>query len=170
MSIAEQHESLQIGQDLDFQRKAWTVQRIGWAVMTLGVLAALAGLFGSGPLSKAEAQSQSPPLRVEYSRFARYDAPTTLEIHLGSGAAPKGQARVWIGRDYLDGVQIEQVTPQPDSAEAGADRVTYAFRVADPEQPASVVFHLKPQRPGPAHGQLGLPDGPAVTYDQLVYP
>jgi hypothetical protein len=38
---------VEINQDLDFQRRCWTVQRIGWIVMAVLVLSALLGVFGA---------------------------------------------------------------------------------------------------------------------------
>ncbi|HWF61470.1 MAG TPA: hypothetical protein VN666_14325 [Nitrospira sp.] len=42
--------ALEINQDIDVQWQTWTLQRISWAGMALIVLAALAGVFGSGPV------------------------------------------------------------------------------------------------------------------------
>lgn len=44
---------LEIEEDLDHQRRCWKLERASWAVMALVLLAAMAGLFGSGPLSWA---------------------------------------------------------------------------------------------------------------------
>jgi hypothetical protein len=39
--------------------------------------------------------------------------------------------RVWLSPDYLEGVQIEQITPQPERVEAGPERLTYVFPVGE---------------------------------------
>jgi hypothetical protein len=162
--------TLEVAQDLEFQRRSWTVQRIGWVVMALVIVAALLGLFGPGPLSSATAGEQGGALWAEYRRFGRYASPSTLRIHLGTGAARDGEARVWLSREYLEGVRIQHITPEPDSVEAGLDRITYAFRVAEPGQPVAVTFHLELQQIGPTTGRVGLPDGPSLTFSQFVYP
>ncbi len=39
---------LDIEQDLDFERRQWHVQRVGWVVFLLILLAAFVGLLGTG--------------------------------------------------------------------------------------------------------------------------
>lgn len=52
---------LEIEEDLDFQRRMWRLQQIGWALLVLVVVAALLGLFGKGPLSRAVASRVGVP-------------------------------------------------------------------------------------------------------------
>jgi len=72
--------SLEIVQDMTFQRRAWVVQRIAWVVMLLIVVAAVLGLFATGPLSGTTAKTDDGVLTIEYGRFARHDAQTDLLI------------------------------------------------------------------------------------------
>ncbi|MDQ6718742.1 MAG: hypothetical protein M3Z17_10420 [Gemmatimonadota bacterium] len=44
-------DTLGIAEDMNFQRRTWMVQRVGWAIMILVCIAALFGVFGKGPLS-----------------------------------------------------------------------------------------------------------------------
>ena len=69
--MSEHHRvgDLEISQDLTFQRRSWIVQRVGWVMLALLILAALGGLFGPGPLSRARAGPHDGPLWVEYQRF-----------------------------------------------------------------------------------------------------
>ena len=53
---ADQATSLQIEEDLPLQERTWRFQRVGWAIMGLLLLSALAGLFANGPLSWGKAQ------------------------------------------------------------------------------------------------------------------
>src|SRR4051812_4614622 len=104
--------------------------------MALLILSTLLGLFGQGLLSDAVVGEQSAPLWLEYNRFGRLHAETTkLRVHLGAGAARDGEVRFWLGREYLEGVRILQVTPQPERVEAGADRFTFVFHSADLNSP-----------------------------------
>jgi len=161
---------LEIDEDFEFQRRSWRAQRIGWMVMVLVALAALLGLFGTGLLSRATAGGAGSPARVEYERFAHYAAPATLRIHLSAGVAQGGQARVWIDRGWLDGVQVQQINPQPERAETAGDRVIYTFNVADSNHPGSVVFHVTMRRFGLIRGRFGTDYGDEVSFRQFVYP
>ncbi|MDQ3686674.1 MAG: hypothetical protein M3430_13905 [Acidobacteriota bacterium] len=170
MSEASRTGNLEVAQDLEFQRRSWTFQRMGWIVMTLVIVAALLGLFGTGPLSSASVGGEDAPLRMEYSRFARWTAPTTLRVHVGAGNRSEGKARVWLSRDYLEKFQVEGVTPEPESVEAWADRHVYFFNAPDSNRPATVTFHLKAQHIGALSGQVGSADEQPIGFGQFIYP
>ena len=91
-------------------------------MMALVLLVALLGLLGPGLLSNgASADSPQAGLGVkEYERFLRFMKPTTLRIGLEPGAVTEGEARVWLGRQYIEGMQIQHVSLQPQSVEAGS--------------------------------------------------
>ncbi len=69
---------IQLEDDIAFQRKSWLVERIGWGVMLTILVAALAGLFASGPLSSKNVESADSSAIVRYERFARAQAPVCL--------------------------------------------------------------------------------------------
>ena len=170
--MAESHrdDDLQIGEDVPFQYREWTFERVGWVVMAVLAVAAVLGLFGTGPLSTAMAGGAGDALRVEYERFDRLASPTTLRVQVGAGAADQGQVRVWIDQAYLDRVQIERIEPEPAETEAGPGRTVYTFAVEDPERPIAVTFHLTHQSIGRPNARIGLVDGPTLRFNQLVYP
>lgn len=85
---------LEVDQDLAFERKSWAAQRIGWGVMTLAIVAALAGLLGSGPASRTRAETPDGAIAVEYDRFVRANAPTDLDVSVGRGAIRDGVVRL----------------------------------------------------------------------------
>lgn len=170
MAQVQRVGELEISQDLAFQRRSWAVQRAGWAGMVLLLLAALLGLLGPGPLARAAAGDRAGVLWVEYHRFERYKASATLRVHLGARPWPEGKARVQVSRKYLEGLQVEQVTPQPEGVEAGADSLTYIFRVSDPNRPTAITFSLKPEQIGWHEGRVRLDGGPALDFRQVVYP
>ena len=66
---------LELHQDPRFTRRIAAIQRAGWVVMGLVIAAALLGLFGAGPLSRATAEAADGTLRLEYDRFGRLSAP-----------------------------------------------------------------------------------------------
>jgi hypothetical protein len=170
--MAEKSHSgdLELKQDLDFERRTWTVERVSWVLMAVVGLAALAGLLGPGPLSKTMIGEPGGPLWLEYSRFGRFKAPLTLRIHLGPNAGQQGPARIWLSREYLEGVQIEQVTPQPGQVEAGAEQLTYMFPLSEPQRSTAVTFALKTEQIGRQRGCVGLVDGPTLCFHQFIYP
>jgi hypothetical protein len=170
MGIMKRIGDLELDQDLMFQEREWTIQRIGWVTMMLIIVAALLGLFGTGPLSAATAGDAAGPIAVEYQRFVRHDGRTTLKIRVDSRQGAEGQAEVWLAADYVDGVEIQHVSPEPQEVRADGDRQIYVFAVADPARPVEVSFSLKPRRIGRLPGEAGIPDGTEVTFNQISYP
>jgi hypothetical protein len=170
MSDMRRVGDLEISQDLNSQRRSWAVQRFGWVMLALLILAACLGLFGPGPLSRAMAGQQDDPLWAEYHRFWRLKSPMSLRLHLGPQAARSGQARVWLSRSYLEAMSVQHVTPPPQHVEAGSDRLTYVFTLSSPERPTTVTFNIEPETPGSISGQVGLENGQTVSFRHFIYP
>ena len=161
---------LEISQDTAFQRREWGVQRVGWVVWLAVIVAALVGLMGEGPLSAATAGVQDDPLRVQYHRFVRHAAPRTLEIELQPGTVQGRQARVWINREYLEGLQIQDITPEPSSVEAASDKVIYVFDLDEKGERTTMLFDLEHESMGRKLARVGLGDRQVVSFTQFVYP
>jgi hypothetical protein len=129
MSDAKRIGSIEIAQDLDFQRASWRVQRVGWVIMLALALFGLAGLFGGGPLSSASAGDEKLGFRVRYDRFTRMAAPQTLYLEVSAASIrPDSTFAVWLGREWLETNEVRQVTPEPESTLAAPDAVEYTFR------------------------------------------
>ena len=163
-------DGLEIDEDPAFTARAWQLQRASWIAMALVVVLALTGLLGSGPLSRSVV-SLPGLLRVEYQRFARYEAAQTLTVRLEPGATRGGETKLWIDRRYLDDTRVEAVTPPPTRVEATEDRLVYAFAIGRPGRPVTIVVALQSEQIGPITGRIGL-EGAAdhVTFRQFVYP
>jgi hypothetical protein len=138
--------------------------------MAMVGLAALVGLLGPGPLSNTIAGEEGGPLWLEYSRFGRFKAPLMLRLHLGPNAIEHGPARLWLGREYLESVQVQTITPSPLHVEAGLEQLTYAFAVSEVIRSTAVSFSLKAEQIGRLRGCVGLIDGPTLCFRQFIYP
>lgn len=167
---SSERPALSIEHDSRFQRREWLVQRVGWVVMTAAIGAALVGLLGEGPLSDRVAGEKGGPLWVEYQRFGRWQAPEEMRVHLGRHQATDGQVRLWLSRDLIEKLEVEQVTPPPDVVELHDDHVTYVFQAPGHGEGAEITFNIKPQHWGPRVGRIGLTGGPSLTLTELVYP
>lgn len=161
---------LEIYQDLRFQEREWTVQRVGWAIMLLVILLALLGLFGTGPISTGNADAGDGAIAAGYERFVRHDGRTTLTLEVDGSQAQDGEIQVWVSRDYIDAMQVEQISPQPSETIAADDRLVYTFPIDDTASSLSVSFSLRPQDMLRLSGEAGVPDGPTVSWNQFSYP
>jgi hypothetical protein len=153
---------MEIETDVNFQRREWTAQRIGWIVIAAVILAALLGIFGAGPVSRAS--GQAPGLQLEYDRFVRWRQPMKLRCFVSE---TKPETQIAMSRNYLDAVQIEQITPPPVQAEAVGAWLVYRF--AGPA-PMAVTFNIKAEEFGNLTGAVRIPDGEAVSFHHFIYP
>ncbi len=161
---------LEVGQDLKQEQRLWKIQRVGWVAIGLVILAALLGLFGQGPLSRTSVEGPHGLFRLQYDRLGRHGATSDLRVHFEPDAARRGKVRLWMSHTYLRSLQVKQVLPQPEEAEAGPDGLTYVFAVAEPGRPTEVTFQVEPEETGLLVGRAGLDRDDAVSFRQFVYP
>jgi hypothetical protein len=163
--------SIEIAQDLDFQRRSWKVQRIGWATMVLICVAALLGVCGGGPISSAQLGEEGSPLRAEYDRFLRRDAPAKLTLYVGAAAMrPDSTAEVWLDRTWLEDMEVNSITPEPEQTRTTASQVIYTFHLDPSSTPARLTYHLTTHSLGAVTGRVGLSNGPSYSFPQFSYP
>jgi hypothetical protein len=168
MTAIQQVGDLEIDTDMHFQRRSWVVQRCGWVVFTLIILGALMGLFGPGPISNTTIGDAR--LRVEYERFGRLQDSMALVIYVGPGVAQNGAIRLSVDRQYLHGIEVRHVIPDPQLVESDGDQLIYIFHAVNPDQPISITFHVDPEKIGLLTGWIGLDGGPTLEFSQFIYP
>lgn len=160
------HGTLEVPEDVAFARRAWRVQRAGWTVMALTLVAALAGVFGGGPLAHAEATAAG--LHVEYERFCRNGGDARLELRVDAAGADG--ARVWFAREYLERFELIEVLPQPERVDSSADIVRMTFSAPEGREEVTVLLRTRPRTIGRVEGALGVEGGGQVRFTQLSYP
>jgi hypothetical protein len=162
--MSKKGRSIEIDEDLRFQRKEWIFQRIGVACMGVFVMAALLGLTGmGGPLSHASAGERGGPLHVEYERFVRRGAKATVTLHVRSD--PPGFVQFWVSAPYLADVIVDSVAPVPQTVTVEGSRQVYTVRAASPE--VTITVEMEHQTFGRLEGEVGIVDGAAVRFTQL---
>jgi hypothetical protein len=160
--------SVEIHEDMPFQERTWRVQRVGWVVMALIVLAGLAGLFAGGPLASAAAEG--PGVRVEYGRFERWHGASTLLVRLAADAVQEGRVALLLDGRYVERVQIEHIVPPPERTLTTSEGPVFIYSVAQGGVPGTIAFSIKPERAGVLRGRIGLPGREAAQFTQIVWP
>jgi hypothetical protein len=170
VSTVSRTDDIEVGCDPSFECRWWTIQRIGWGVMTLLLACGLAGVFGSGPLSKETIAPAGSHLQVRYERLARRETPTRLELLIQKPALLSGRVTVWLNRELLDNMQLQRIIPTPLMTEPLADGARFTF-VVDPSMDATkVVFSQQPTTTGLYEGELAVEGAKPVRFRQFVYP
>ena len=161
---------LQIESAVDFQRRMWLIQRVGWGLMAAFILAALAGSFGSGPASSRTATAPDGSLSVEYERFCTREKPQRLLLQVQPEANGGGNLRIRVAAEYLREVEVERIVPTPSQVILGQGALTYIFPVAKARQEAVITLYVRPERIGAISGWVGLEGAEPVRIRHFVYP
>lgn len=149
------------------QRRHWRVERIGWVVFLLVVLAALAGLFSQGPLSHSVSLSADGRLRIEYQRFERNGA--SARMHLQLRGEPGQLLQLDITGDLLDKFHIETLHPEPAHSRS-FDNGLRLLLLTDPSGQASLHLALRGAAMGTSRSRFVLGGSPPLGITQFIYP
>jgi hypothetical protein len=147
-----------------FQRREWLVQRVGWALMALIALAALAGLFGGGALASAVVTNSAA--RIEYRRLARMGTPLQWRVTPAHDAG--GSVEVAIDSRLIANYRLTGINPAPTHARLEGHRWVFTFDAAGGAAP--IVFELEASAMGTYQGEIQVGHTPPLGISQLVFP
>lgn len=166
----ERFGDLEINQDVRFQDREWTVERVGWLLLVALLIIAVLGLFGNGPLSRTTSSSPDAGLKVAYERFGRRGGSQELTLRASANAATNGSWQIEVTRAYLASLEIVTITPEPDSAETTRRGVRYTFTQAAPDAALEVIFAVTPRSLWSHSGEIRIGDEPPATVWQFFFP
>jgi hypothetical protein len=142
------------------------VERVGWVLFGLTIIAALVGVFGSGPISSATANG--PGFRVEYERFARQDAPSTIQVHFIAQPETE-ETQIWISQDFVRAARIESIVPEPSESSSSGAWVVYSL-ATQPGVSGTFRIDFIHQSRGQIPIRIGFSPGESVEISEFVYP
>jgi len=164
------YPGLELDEDMRATRRAWRVQRIGWVLLALFLLAGLLGLLGgNGPLQQASVASADGRVLVTYPRFDRYVAPSQLEVRIEPAALPGGSVELALSRRWVDVFELYGISPTPDRERADGADIVYRFSTT-PGQPLEIGFFGRPHHVGPLPGSLAVAGGERLSFSTFVLP
>jgi len=102
------HHNLELDEDIEQHKKGWRVQKIGWAILYLGLILALLGFFGSGPFSYRTISVNGNS--VDYERFLRYEGEAEMTFHVNAAI---DTIRLEIPQEYMTYIDVKSITPLP---------------------------------------------------------
>lgn len=149
-----------VEEEIALHRKGWTVQRVGWVLMLVFLVAALLGLFGEGILSRKTIRAGN--LELVYERFCRYEH--RLEMKLLS--AGEHINVVSLPKSYLEKFKIDKIVPAPSSEVANPGYVSYLF---NGNKNDTVSFYMAPLQRGSTGGLIKI-NNQTVPIQQYIYP
>lgn len=161
-------EELQVRQNIRFQERVWKVQPIIWCLMLLFVGLGFFGFFGgAGPLNKTTVHQ--PFIEIEFERFPVKTIPSVVNLKIDSEAIFDGKINLWLSNDYLTGMLLKFLYPEPEKAEARDGGSTFTFSV-NPEETATISLVFEPQSSGRIATEYRIEEVGGVQISQFVYP
>jgi hypothetical protein len=158
-----------IKEDLHYQQVTWAVERAGWAVMAVIVVAALAGLFG-GSATRDEARDASDRLQVSYQHYQRHSDPTDIKLTVDT----RGQSlfEITVAASLASSFEIRTIVPQPIESQAHEGGLLLKFAATpDGGAPAQITITGVPTGAGRVAGNIGLlGETSGAPLDIFVYP
>jgi len=148
-TVPKINNEVAVGEDLDFQRAWWRVERGIWIFFLVLIIADLLGAFGRGWLAKAHATTQDKSLDVSYERIQRYSTPSILRIKIPGSIVHDSKAQLWVSEDLVKSLGNQRVVPHPDRSVLGRNGILYTFPVSTP--PMTLQFALQPTSIGTNH-------------------
>ena len=167
-SVAKVNDEVAVGEDLDFQRKWWKFENAAWVVFTLIIVLDLIGVFGRGPVAKAERRTADGSIDVKYERIERTDSPSIMTIAFGPSAIQDGRVKLYVSSSLVKALGTQRVIPAPKDSIVGEGGITYTFPASKP--PASVDLALQPAGPGVFNFTIGVPGAEQVRAKIAVVP
>jgi hypothetical protein len=162
------NNEIEVGEDLEFQRRWWRFENIAWILFTLIIVLDLAGLFGRGPIAKAERHATDGTIDVKYERIERTDSPSILTIGFGQSAIHDGKIKLYVSESLVKGLGTQRVVPAPTETMVGDGGLTYTFPASKP--PATVDLALQPAGPGIYHFTIGVVNAEPIQAKVFVVP
>ena len=156
-----------IEEGMDEQRRAWRFERIGIGALVVLIGLTLGGLFSKGPLSHVQLQTPDGRLSVEYERFSRNGAQD--DVIVSSSGAPGEMRYLVLGHEWLEGMSIESLNPQPANLTSDERDLVIPMR-ADARGTATLYLSLRSNGVGLYRGHIRLKDGPQLDLPKFIYP
>ncbi|WP_425928308.1 hypothetical protein [Pseudomonas sp. NyZ201] len=156
-----------VEEDMTLQQRVWRFERVGWYVLVLIVLLALAGLFGNGPLSDADATSADGRVRVEYQRLSR--SGTTDSMRIQVRGTPGQPVQLLLGGSLLREASIETLQPEPLSAQSRGEEILMRLGTGE-DGIATLYLTLRSEHVGRLEGRVGLGQGSTTTFSTFFFP
>jgi hypothetical protein len=166
--MAQPIAELENAASLRHHRLEWKMERLGWTVMLLIIVGALAGLFGPGPLTTQERSTGDGALAIEYHAVEHNAAPGRLIIRVRQVAEAK-TLRLNLSRSFSDHATTESIVPSPLSAEARDDAVVYTFAAHSPDG-VVLTYRYQYDSIGVFDHQVALNGGESIRFRQYVLP
>ncbi|MDR0209962.1 MAG: hypothetical protein LBJ33_12435 [Pseudomonas putida] len=156
-----------VEEDMAMQQRVWRFERLGWYLLSGVVLLALAGVFGRGPLSHAQASSADGRVLVQYARLSRSGVLESLQIRVRGPS--NGQVQVLLDGDLFREASLETVQPQPLRSRSEGQGLKLQLGTGT-DGTATLYLSLRAETPGRLQGRVSLGPDSEARFSTFIYP
>lgn len=155
-----------VEENMRVQQRFWFVEQLGCVVLAAIVVLTLLGAFSNGLLSDSVRASPGHGLQVEYERFLRNGATTSMVIEARqAGDAP---VKITLTGEQFDNTTLESLYPQPLVSASLRDGLVFSVQ-PDANGRARLYLSLRADGVGLFDSQVGMA-GETVPLRQFIYP
>jgi hypothetical protein len=151
----------EIEDEIELHRKGWIVQRVGWGILFIILIAAILGVFGTGIFSDEHVIGKEGSIHFE--RFARFEAPMELRIN---ARGRNSFLEIAFPLTYFSGMELERIQPAPTAQTFENGNIVYRFSVHEITQ---VKFYFIPESVGRIKTQVQINKEP-YSIRHFIYP
>lgn len=163
-----------------FPWRRWKLQKWIYCGLALLVLLGLTGIWGGGGFwNKVRIKDPSGAMVLEHRRFGHVHAPGGIKVALHPFAGDGKTVYLWIGKDFMEHVHLQEIFPSPLRVESAAGGTVFAFGKELADEPWTVYFEGRNKKSGLLKGQMGLynPEQPesqrlhcVLDWKEFIYP
>ena len=159
---------MHLGYDPQIENGWVRIQRVAWGVMAVLVLGGIAGIFGRGPLSTAQASTADGAVTVRYERFARFRTPSQSVITV---TQPQTAAlRVHVAGAWLAALPAQSLDPRPAEEIPVAGGTDFVFAAEAGSGPVRITLTQQAAKAGLVRGEITVQGERPVAVTQFVWP
>ena len=153
--------NLQLDENLEQHKKGWVIQKVGWVVLYTGLILAILGVFGTGPLSyKTQSINGNS---IKYERFLRYEGESEMTFGITNA---KDTITLQIPQQYMEYIHVQSISPLPVGNQIVDGETTFYFRG---QGTASIHCNLMAKKPGRVTSTIVVNKTP-FTIAHQIYP
>ncbi len=156
-----------VQENMPVQQRLWRSESQGLWWMLAVVLLTLLGLFSHGLLSTTHQVSAQGQLRVDYERFLRNGASSSMTIELHG--QPGSELALNIEGELLDGLSVEGITPPAEHAATYSQSGMQLKLKADATGTARVHLEIRADGLGRYHSLMAAGEQ-RLELNQFIYP
>lgn len=153
---------------LKFQRREWTVQKIGTVGLVAFIIAGFMGLLGAGPLATTSRTSTEGLVEVTFDRVIRSNSDDRLIFTFAPEAVEDGAVTLELTGDWTNGMDLDVITPDPIEQQAIPNGLAMTFK-ADDSHETQVTIPFVAREHFTHEGEVTV-NGDSVVIKQFVLP